>query len=166
MQSAMTPKNRLATAGAAIGAALLIAGLCQPAWAEQSDKPGRTRVDRVDTHRNAVRSASSQGRRDTQSKPWSIEDALPSNSPAARASQPAPKQSELGRMPLRSNGGSIGIETETKFKPNEFPDGKHTPGLDTSTKNPPQYLGLSLSVPTTDKSIIPSHLLPPWARQD
>jgi hypothetical protein len=153
-------------AGAAIGAAILIAGLCQPGWAEQSDKPGRTRVDRVDNHRNAVRSASSQGRRDTQSKPWSIEDALPSNSPAARAPLPDPKQSELGRMPLRSNGGTIGIETETKFKPNEFPDGRHTPGLDTSTKSPPQYLGLSLSVPTTDKSIIPSHLLPPWAKQD
>jgi hypothetical protein len=91
-------------------------------------------------------------------KPWSLEDALPDNSPAARdrlKEVPAAKP-QLGRLPLQNGPGTIGFETETKVKPTELPDGRKTPGADTTPHRPPTYLGLSISVPTIDKSIIPS----------
>jgi hypothetical protein len=92
------------------------------------------------------------------SKPWSLEDALPDNSPAARdrlKETPAAKP-QLGRVPLQNGQGTIGFETETKVKSTELPDGRKTPGADTTPHRPPSYLGLSISVPTSDKSMIPS----------
>jgi hypothetical protein len=57
---------------------------------------------------------------------------------------------------LQNGPGTIGFETETKVKSTELPDGRRTPGADTTPHRPPSYLGLSISVPTSDKSIIPS----------
>ena len=94
----------------------------------------------------------------SSSKPWSLEDALPDNSPAARdrlKETPAAKP-QLGRVPLQNGPGTFGFETETKVKSTELPDGRKTPGVDTTPHRPPSYLGLSISVPTSDKSIIPS----------
>jgi hypothetical protein len=91
-------------------------------------------------------------------KPWSLEDALPDNSPAARdrlKETPAAKP-QLGRLPLQNEPGTIGFETETKVKSTELPDGRKTPGADTTPHRPPTYLGLSISVPTSNKSIVPS----------
>jgi hypothetical protein len=91
-------------------------------------------------------------------KPWSIEDALPDNSPAARErikETPAPAKPALGRVPLQNSPGTFGLETETKMKSTEFPDGRRAPGVETTTHRPPSYFGLSISVPTNDKSIIP-----------
>jgi hypothetical protein len=105
--------------------------------------------------RPAVRDAQSKP---SPSKPWSLEDALPDNSPAARdrlKETPAAKP-QLGRLPLQNGPGTIGFETETKVKSTELPDGRKTPGADTTPHRPPTYLGLSISVPTSDKSIIPS----------
>jgi hypothetical protein len=105
--------------------------------------------------RPAVRDAQSKP---SPSKPWSLEDALPDNSPAARdrlKETPAAKP-QLGRLPLQNGPGTIGFETETKVKSTELPDGRKTPGADTTPHRPPTYLGLSISVPTSNKSIIPS----------
>jgi hypothetical protein len=66
----------------------------------------------------------------------------------------------LGRLPVRSSSGtgSFGFETETKVKPNQLPDGRTIPGLEaaTSAHSNSTYLGLSLSVPTGEKSLIPA----------
>lgn len=100
-------------------------------------------------------------------KPWSLEDALPDNSPAARdrlKETPSTKP-QLGRLPLQNGPGTIGFETETKVKPTELPDGRKTPGADTTPHRPPTYLGLSISVPTSDKSIIPS-IVPPFGKSE
>jgi hypothetical protein len=99
-----------------------------------------------------------------QTKPWSLDDALPTNSPAAQSrpaktapaakaglSKPDSAKSELGRLPLRDRPGTFGIETETKVKSTEFPDGRRAPGVETTQRQPPSYFGLSISVPTTDK---------------
>ena len=97
-----------------------------------------------------------------QTKPWSLDDALPDNSPAAQTQRPKtaptarpaglePAKPELGRVPLRSGQGSFGIETETKVKSTEFPDGRRAPGVDSTQHKPPSYFGLSISVPTADK---------------
>jgi len=95
-------------------------------------------------------------------KPWSLDDALPDNSPAAQtrraktapAAKPAtlePAKSDLGRVPLRNGQGTFGLETETKVKSTVFPDGRPAPGVETTPHKPPSYFGLSISVPTTDK---------------
>jgi hypothetical protein len=59
-------------------------------------------------------------------------------------------------VPLQNGPGTIGFEAEPKGKSTELPDGRRTPGADTTLHQPPTYLGLSISVPTTDKAIIPS----------
>ena len=59
-------------------------------------------------------------------------------------------------MPLQNGPGTFGLETESKVKSTEFPDGRRVPGAETTTQRPPSYFGLSISVPTNDKSIIPS----------
>jgi hypothetical protein len=99
-----------------------------------------------------------------QAKPWSLDDALPANSPAAQSRETKPARPvksdlsksdsakpDLGRLPLRDRPGSFGIETETKVKSTEFPDGRPAPGVETTQRRPPSYFGLSISVPTTDK---------------
>jgi hypothetical protein len=98
-----------------------------------------------------------------QTKPWSLDDALPSNSPAAQSQEPKPapaakrtsnseaEKRGLGRLPLSSGPGSFGIETETKVKTTAFPDGRPAPGVESTQRRPPSYFGLSISVPTTEK---------------
>jgi hypothetical protein len=103
-------------------------------------------------------SSKSSPSKSSPNKPWSLEDALPDNSPAARdrlKETPVAKP-QLGRVPFQNGQGTIGFETETKVKSTEHPDGRKTPGADTTPHRPPSYLGLSISVPTNDKSIIPS----------
>ncbi len=62
----------------------------------------------------------------------------------------SPSNASFGRIPLES--GSLGFETETRLKANEFPDGRRIPGLDHTHRHTPTYFGLSLSVPTESKS--------------
>jgi hypothetical protein len=92
-----------------------------------------------------------------KAKPWSIEDALPERSGALNGSAPA--TDKFGRIPLQS--GTVGFETKSQVNPYETPDGRRIPGLDATTHNPPSYLGLSLSVPSSDKQFsfpLPSSL--------
>jgi hypothetical protein len=84
---------------------------------------------------------------------WSIEDALPANSPALRKDEASTEAKPFGRLQLDT--GSVGIETEPKMKDNTFADGRKVPGLEYDKRNAPTYFGLSLSVPTTDKAIFP-----------
>lgn len=98
-----------------------------------------------------------------QTKPWSLDDALPANSPAAQSqktktapakrvqSKPDTEKPALGRLPLSNGAGSFGIETETKVKTTAFPDGRPAPGVETTQRRPPSYFGLSISVPTFGK---------------
>lgn len=96
-----------------------------------------------------------------QAPQWSIKDALPNNSSAFDSRDSDPKiKNTIGRIPLQS--GSLGFETETKIKSTEYPDGQRVPGVDTNPRQPPSYLGLSLSLPTSDKSLLP----PLFGRQD
>lgn len=56
----------------------------------------------------------------------------------------------LGRIPLET--GALSIETETKLKPYESPDGRRLRGLEGGSRraSEPNYFGLSLSMPTTE----------------
>jgi hypothetical protein len=139
-----------------------------PGHAEPDQRTERTVAPPALSHpkRNASRNSTAAQLKPTEqapepAKPWSLDDALPTNSPAAqsRNAKPAsPAKSnvskansakpDLGRLPLSGGAGSFGVETETKLKSTEFPDGRHVPGVDSSRHQPPSYFGLSISVPT------------------
>jgi hypothetical protein len=92
-----------------------------------------------------------------QTRQWSIEDALPSRT---RTYEPPSASSPgLGRVPVE--GGSFGFSAETKVDPYRTPDGNRIRGLE-SGKSDPSYLGLSLSVTTDNKSLLPGSILPNW----
>jgi hypothetical protein len=158
----MTEESRLARvlAFAAISV-ILSSGFTVPSYPQSADVRSG--------HNQQVKPAkSTKPTVSPQPKPWSLDDALPDNSPASRArtSDSSPNgNSSLGRVPLKSGAGSIGFETETKVKSTEFPDGRRTPGVETTTQHPPSYLGLSISVPTPDKSMIPA-LVPPFGKSE
>jgi hypothetical protein len=132
-------------------AALMLAAVPDPGLAQQSDRGGRN-VPRAQADPQSSPAAE-------QTKPWSLDDALPDNSPAAQARRaktapaikPEPAKRDLGRVPLRSGPGTFGLETETKVKSTEFPDGRPAPGVETTQRRPPSYFGLSISVPTDAK---------------
>jgi hypothetical protein len=154
---------------------MLLAGLAFGASANDESQAsvrrtvGTGQIDRAKDRANArpstgasVRRPSSAGKSD---KPWSIEDALPDNSRAVQSALPEAKKPELGRMPLRSGGGTIGVETDPQLKSDEFAGGSHTPtGLVPKDQQKPKYFGLSVSVPTSDKSMIPSGPALPWSQ--
>ena len=96
-------------------------------------------------------------------KPWTLENALPDRSPSlGRYDTPQP---QIGRVPLQSGPGTVGFETETKTNAYKTPDGRIIPGLETTVGKSNTYVGLSLSVPTSDKSLpFPLPLEPPWGR--
>ena len=131
----MTATNGIAPQFVAtfIGAVVLASGIAPTGFAEQED----TNVQ--------------------ASRPWSIEDALPNNSPAVRLRKPegtTKPTTELGRVPLQTRAGSFGFAEETKIKPLAFPDGRPVPGAETHvvrTRKPSSFVGFSLSVPTTEK---------------
>jgi hypothetical protein len=148
---------RAATAGAiAFVVAGTVSGYAQQASREataKSSKPGAAK------HRLAPPPKSMAV--GLQQKPWSIEDALPDrqdkSASARRSDVPAVSTPQLGRIPLEQ--GSFGLATDTKFKSNEFGDGRRVPGQETIKRHEPTYFGLSLSVPTDNKSLFPALFL-------
>jgi hypothetical protein len=161
------PVGRAVQSSVVVAALVVVLAGPGPAFSQPSDTRERATTQGqgaqprpLGTVPAAVPAAGARGpARDGQSKPWSIEDALPDNSPAAGQrvrETPAPAKPGLGRMPLQNGAGTFGLETETKVKSTEFPDGRRAPGAETTTQRPPSYFGLSISVPTNDKSIIPS----------
>ena len=152
----------------AAGAIVAACAVTPSSATEQAQRPGASSAARKPspavTPRPKPPTVSARQESAPQAKPWSIEDALPSQSSALRAPAPASASgaSNLGRIPLQQ--GSVGFETETKVKPNQLPDGRPIPSL-TTTREPPSYLGFSLSVPTDSKSILPP-LSAPWSRAD
>lgn len=90
---------------------------------------------------------------------WTLNDALPAGSKAAVAKETPPAPGvDLGRLQLDT--GSVGINTQTLMKEGEFSDGRRVPGLEVEKRSAPTFFGLSLSVPTADKSLIPVPLAP------
>jgi hypothetical protein len=115
------------------------------AAAEQSDQPQRSTV----ATQSAPQSTKPPRRADkAQTSPWTIQDALPDRSVALRPDAPSTEPG-LGRVPLRSGQGSFGFATETHVKTNQ---GTVTiPSLQTNESRNRPFMGLSLSVPTSDK---------------
>jgi hypothetical protein len=87
-----------------------------------------------------------------QSREWMLEDALPERSVIMRQYEPA-RPPDVGRVPLRSGPGSFGLTTDTASNPNRLPDGRPIPSLESNAQRSSSYVGLSLSVPTSDKAM-------------
>ncbi len=102
--------------------------------------------------------ASERGTAPDDGRGWTLDDALMTRrSPASvSANSPPPLQERAPLGRLQVNQGTFGIETESKFKEGEFSDGRRVPGLETTKREQPSFFGLSLSVPTIDKSLMPS----------
>ena len=185
----MTAKSSVAPhlVGTVIGAMVLVVSATVPIQAQQA--PGnaggtmsgtstglnRATKDRPAAHKPANQAAAkpraaASGQSNAlapDGKSWSIEDALPNPQPGAAPRQgdvPTVSRPSFGRVPVEGGTGTFGLATDTKVKSNELSDGRRVPGLETDTRNPPSYLGLSLSVPTNDKSIVPVPVLPPFGR--
>ena len=96
---------------------------------------------------------------------WTIENALPDHSASMRQYDYVPPKPKLGRLPLQSGAGTVGVETDTKTNPYKTPDGRTIPGLEASEHRSNSYVGLSLSVPTSNNALnIPVPLEPLWGR--
>jgi len=171
----MTTKNASAPylVSAIIAAVMFVAGGLVPGNAQQADRPnaGKPSKPAVVKQRTVAPQKSATGQQQQQQqqqKPWSLEDALPDRQPKTARTRASDVQgastSPLGRIPLEQ--GSLGFETESKFKPNEFSDGRRVPGQETVKRQEPSYFGLSLSVPTDNKSFFPVPLLPPLGRAE
>ena len=160
-------------AGTALAALLLAAAAPASGSAQQSDPPART----AKSNQGAApaqkpakpaqqRAAASPNTRAaaTQKQEWTLEHALPDQSASMRQYD-TPPPLKIGRVPLQSGPGSVGFETETRSNAYQTPDGRTIPGLQATENRSSSYLGLSLSVPTSDKAMnFPVPLVPPWGR--
>jgi hypothetical protein len=138
-------------AGALIGALMLAVALPAPASAEQNAKTSTAKT-------NAKTSAKT---REAQGRPWTLQDAMPENSASMRQYDTRPASPPIGRVPLQSGPGTLGFETKTQVNPNQTPDGAIIRGQEATAARSSTYVGMSLSVPTTDKAM---NFPVPWGK--
>lgn len=157
---------RLIGAGTAL---MLVAAVPVAGSAQQSDAPARrAKSDQGAGVRPASKAAKPRPRADASrnkagapGRQWMLQDALPDHSAALRQYE-TPASPGIGRVPLRSGPGTFGFETQTQVKAHQTPDGRTIPGLEANANRSQSYLGLSLSVPSSDKNMnIP---VPQWGR--
>jgi len=166
----MTATTRMTwyLASAAIGAMMLAVALPAPGLAQQSDpsaraaksdqgvparpasKPAKPAVARTSATTNTKTGAKPS---ETQGRPWTLQDAMPEHSAAMRQYDTRPSSPGMGRLPLQSGPGSVGFETKTQVNPNQTPDGATIRGQDATAARSSSYVGMSLSVPTSDKAM-------------
>jgi hypothetical protein len=135
---------------------MLAATMSATAFAQQSDKPARAaKPDRSAAAAPSTKPAkSAQRKTETPAGQWTLQDALPDHSAAMRYYAPeSATGAGLGRVPLRSGPGTFGLATETKTRGDLLPDGRPIPSLSSSSRQPPSFVGLSLSVPTSNKAL-------------
>jgi hypothetical protein len=90
-----------------------------------------------------------------------LQDALPDHSASMRQYDTRPPSPSIGRVPLQSGPGTLGFETKTQVNPNQTPDGATIRGQDATAARSSSYVGMSLSVPTSDKAM---NFPVPWGR--
>ena len=144
-------------AAATFGAVMFWSMLPATGVAQQTDKPVATK-----SVKPAQRGAAARNSRktETQGRQWILEDALPDHSATMRQYEP-PASPAIGRVPLQSGPGTLGFETKTQVNPNRTPDGAVIRGHDAAAGRTSSYVGMSLTVPTSDKAL---NIPVPWGR--
>lgn len=98
---------------------------------------------------------------EAQGRPWTLQDAMPEHSASMRQHDTRPDSPGMGRMPLQSGPGTLGFETKTQVNPNQTPDGATIRGQEATAARSSSYVGMSLSVPTSDKAM---NFPVPWGK--
>ena len=152
---------------------MLAVALPAPASAQQYDPSARTAksdptaatrpapkpakpVVRPSAEQNAKTNAKTP---EAQGRTWTLQDAMPDHSASMRQYDTRPASPGMGRVPLQS--GTLGFETKTQVNPNQTPDGATIRGQDATAARSSSYVGMSLSVPTSDKAM---NFPVPWGR--
>ena len=86
---------------------------------------------------------------------------MPDHSASMRQYDPRPTSPAIGRVPLQSGTGTFGFETKTQVNPNQTPDGATIRGQEATAARSSSYLGMSLSVPTSNKAM---NFPVPWGK--
>lgn len=164
-----TSPRTLHRAGTAFAALALIVAFTMPGSAQSSDPSVRTTKPKqtsASTTRTAVKPAKPvlHDALRTPEQQWTIENALPDHSASMRQYDYAPPQPKIGRVPLQSGPGTVGLETDTRTNPYKTPDGRTIPGLEASDNRSNSYVGLSLSVPTNNNAMNIPLPQPLWGR--
>jgi hypothetical protein len=137
-----------------------------PAYAQQTIERGAiqeqaqpaTKPAKAVTGKSGKSTAATADRRALQTRPWTIDDAMPSR---PRRYEPGIDSSPgLGRVPVQ--GGTFGFSTDQQVDPYKTPDGNRIRGLESTSKSDPSYFGLSLSVKPEEKGFLPRTILPDW----
>jgi uncharacterized low-complexity protein len=177
----MTTKTRMTwhLASAFTGAVMLAVALPAPAFAQQSEPAARPAksdqgaaahpasrpakpVVRTGTAQNAKTGAKTTAKTpEAQGRPWTLQDAMPEHSASMRQHDTRPDSPGMGRMPLQSGPGTLGFETKTQVNPNQTPDGATIRGQEATAARSSSYVGMSLSVPTSDKAM---NFPVPWGK--
>jgi hypothetical protein len=117
----------------------LVSPANRPAAAAQPAKPARQRAP--------ANKPAEQG-----TDYWAINTDVGKYTNAARANEkPATPTRDLGRVPLQTAPGSVGFSSQP-VRSGQFSDGRTVPGLDRYTQDPQSYVGLSVSVTSTNNS--------------
>jgi len=147
-----------------MGILVFTAPLCMPAYAQQAVERGVSQGGQSQPAkkpakpvRPAAKPAGAVDMRAPQTRQWTLDDALPSRRPHEPGTVSSPG---LGRVPVE--GGSFGFSADQQMDPYKTPDGSRIRGLERTGESGPSYLGLSLSVPTNEKSVLPRSILPNW----
>jgi hypothetical protein len=173
MSETMTAKNRMHFASGLTGALMLAVALPGPGSAQQPGPLTRTAPsDQTAATRPAPKPAKPVVRPgaelktnaktpEAQGRPWTLQDAMPDRSASMRQYDTRPTSPGVGRLPLQSGSGTLGFETKTQVNPNQTPDGATIRGQEATAARSSSYLGMSLSVPTSDKAM---NFPLPWGR--
>jgi hypothetical protein len=163
-----TSSRTLHFAGTALTGLLFVVAVVSPASAQSSDPAARAAKSKQATATHATAKPAKPVPREALRTPteqqWTIENALPDHSASMRQYDYAPPQPKIGRVPLQSGPGTVGLETDTRTNPYKTPDGRTIPGLEASDNRSNSYVGLSLSVPTNNNAMNIPLPQPLWGR--
>jgi opacity protein-like surface antigen len=154
----------------AMAAAVLLAGTVVAA---AQTAPAKTVKPATAAKKAAAPASAGQA----QSDYWTVKTNLPKQYGAAAARETPARQNnvreydratgsytELGRVPLQTGPGTIGF-TSQSTKSGALSDGTVLPGHQAYTQRDDSYTGMSLTVPSSNKSF-PIPLLPPPQKMD
>jgi hypothetical protein len=132
--------------------AMLLADSAAPASAQTVVSPDKRPAAAVKSTKPAPQRAPANKAAEQGTDYWAINTDVGKYANTSRAAdKPAVATREPGRVPLQTAPGSVGFASQP-MRSGQFSDGRTVPGLDRYTQDPQSYVGLSLSVTSTNNS--------------